>query len=351
MKLVKTKCTNCGASLKVNPDLDNVKCNYCGAELLIDDEATQLKRIENVKLEARKANYEQDIIEEKERKEIAAAEKYKNGIRSKLMVIIIIISVILTIAAPTIPGKLIFVVQVITLVSAWLIGMRVIKEPFNGFRTILLVVAFFLLIGALEANIPSDIKYIDYEWSDFVLGYNIPEVKNSKVKISTNTNDSLNLYFNNYDKEKYNEYVKKCKELGYTIESNTNSTNYTAYNSDGYELRIYFSSSNSRMSVRLNAPIEMREIDWPTGGIGSTLPKVKTLYGNITTDSESSFYAHVGKMTIEDFEDYVKECKKAGYDVDYRKYEKSYSAKNKKGNSLSIYYLGNNVASIYLVSE
>ena len=58
MNLIKLKCENCGAQLEVNSDLDKINCNFCGAEILISDEATELRRVESVKLESRKKNHE-----------------------------------------------------------------------------------------------------------------------------------------------------------------------------------------------------------------------------------------------------------------------------------------------------
>ena len=70
MKLIKLKCDNCGATLKVNQELNNITCTYCGNEIMIDDEATNLDRIENVKLKIRKKTHEQNIIEQKEKYEL-----------------------------------------------------------------------------------------------------------------------------------------------------------------------------------------------------------------------------------------------------------------------------------------
>lgn len=56
MKLIKLKCENCGASLKVNSELNEIVCNYCGGKILIDDEATNITRTESAKLNARKEN-------------------------------------------------------------------------------------------------------------------------------------------------------------------------------------------------------------------------------------------------------------------------------------------------------
>ena len=61
MKLIKLKCENCGAMLEVNKDLDKINCNFCGQEILIDDAATEIRRVEDAKLQARKANHEQTL--------------------------------------------------------------------------------------------------------------------------------------------------------------------------------------------------------------------------------------------------------------------------------------------------
>ena len=70
MKLITLKCPDCNARLEVNPDLEKIICNYCGAEIYIDDEATKLDRIENVKLKHRIKNHEQDIKEIYDKKNI-----------------------------------------------------------------------------------------------------------------------------------------------------------------------------------------------------------------------------------------------------------------------------------------
>lgn len=43
MKLVEMKCKNCGAKLKVDPEVKNANCQFCGAEFKIDDEVQHVK--------------------------------------------------------------------------------------------------------------------------------------------------------------------------------------------------------------------------------------------------------------------------------------------------------------------
>lgn len=348
MKLVKTKCTNCGAVVKVNSELDNVKCNYCGAELYIDDEASELKRLENVKLAARKANYEQDMLEEKERKKREAIEKYTNGWRSKVMAILIFISIILIPTVPGILSKILVSIELVLYICAWLMGMGIIKEPFNGIRKVLLVIGVVLLIAAVETSEEDHKEYVKYNWSDFVLGEKIPKLEGKKVDISTNTGKKLDVDFDNIDVSEYKDYEKRVRDLGYTIEGETNYHGYEAFNKDGYKIDIYYYESSEKLLLTLDAPIKLNEIEWPTVGLITTLPTIKSNLGSISADTPTSFRAYVGNMSLESFEKFANECRTKGYDVDYRKYDKSFSAQNKDRYSLRVEYEGNNIMGIYL---
>lgn len=57
MKLVETKCPNCGSSLKVEKRKKNVECEYCGASFVVDDNTIEVKH-----LNAGEINEEQEYI-------------------------------------------------------------------------------------------------------------------------------------------------------------------------------------------------------------------------------------------------------------------------------------------------
>ena len=67
MKTIKLTCPSCEAKLSVDSGHDKIFCPYCGTEFLIDDNASQLRRIEAVKLDSRKKNFEQKKEENKEK--------------------------------------------------------------------------------------------------------------------------------------------------------------------------------------------------------------------------------------------------------------------------------------------
>ncbi|MGN0462205.1 MAG: DUF6591 domain-containing protein [Ruminococcus sp.] len=83
---------------------------------------------------------------------------------------------------------------------------------------------------------------------------------------------------------------------------------------------------------------ENNTITWATSGVGSLLPTPKFGNVDITYDSADSFSADITDITKEDFTNYVEECKKNGFTVDYSNISDSYYAKDNKDNSLSIIF-------------
>ena len=57
MKLIETKCPNCGSSLKVEKRKKNVECEYCGANFVVDDNTIEVKHFN-----AGEINEEQEYI-------------------------------------------------------------------------------------------------------------------------------------------------------------------------------------------------------------------------------------------------------------------------------------------------
>lgn len=83
---------------------------------------------------------------------------------------------------------------------------------------------------------------------------------------------------------------------------------------------------------------EYTTITWATSGIGSLAPKPKSTKGKISIDSEDSYQATISEVSVDDFKSYVNDCKKKGFDVDYTSVDVMYTAKDKKGYDLSVYY-------------
>lgn len=52
---------------------------------------------------------------------------------------------------------------------------------------------------------------------------------------------------------------------------------------------------------------------WPSSGLATELPKPKTNRGEISSNSDTYFYATLQEVTHSDYDDYIQSCKDAGY--------------------------------------
>lgn len=52
---------------------------------------------------------------------------------------------------------------------------------------------------------------------------------------------------------------------------------------------------------------------WPSSGLATELPKPKTNKGEISSNSDTHFYATLQEVSHSDYDDYIKSCKDANY--------------------------------------
>lgn len=266
MKLIKMKCENCGAQLEVNKDLDKIICNFCGAENLIDDDAAELRRVEDVKLQARKQNHEQSLKERQEtleqdlkEREILnkanAKEKFKKSKFSKVLLVFFAIAVLLFFTGSGFLVKALTLIQAVLFIGAWLMGMEIIKEPIKGLKIILAILAFVLIIPIVNTggDTTTKEKYENINWDYIILKEELPKPSGTKGKIITNSDEHLSMYISVKSEDEYREYIEQCKNLGYTVDEKNNTSSYEAKNEDGYKLRIWYSSSNKEYNISLDA--------------------------------------------------------------------------------------------------
>lgn len=81
--------------------------------------------------------------------------------------------------------------------------------------------------------------------------------------------------------------------------------------------------------------------EMPDTDIAKMLPDPGSNYGEVSYSSDDSLSIKVYKYNNDDFKNYMKECKKAGFDVDVESSDKSYDATNEAGYTLSLYYYTN----------
>ena len=77
-------------------------------------------------------------------------------------------------------------------------------------------------------------------WPDSGLGAILPKPDAKKIDIGYNLEDSFSADIEKANEQDFTAYVAKCEEAGFTVDADSSSDEYTAYNADGYEVSITF---------------------------------------------------------------------------------------------------------------
>ncbi len=221
------------------------------------------------------------------------------------------------------------------------------KKPFYK-KPVFLIIAALLLI-AVVGNIAGKIKENKAEkivWSEIELGAFLPEPGYNRGNILFNDDEELSVTLKKVDDTGFKEYIEKCKEEGYTVDAEKDSYSYSAYNKDGYKLTL--SKYSDRMSIELNCPMEFGTIRWPNTAAGKMLPAPKSLNGRFDYENEDGFSVYIGNTTVDDYSAYVNSCMEGGFNVEYNRNDKNFSADNSAGYHVSLTYEGNNIIKIQL---
>lgn len=221
------------------------------------------------------------------------------------------------------------------------------KKPFyKKWWFIIIIIIVIAIIGKVFIDRFETTEKIN--WSTLELGAYLPQPEKNKCEISTDTAEHLTVYIHKVKKEYFKSYKQACVNAGYIIDSEDTGTKYVAFNKEGYQLEIILTESSEQLTIRLSAPEKMSNFEWPTSGIGIMLPTPRSTFGRISWNNSKTFIIHIGKTTINDYKAYVKACEDKGFILDYKKGDKTYSAKNTEGFKISLMYLGGNNIEISL---
>lgn len=181
-------------------------------------------------------------------------------------------------------------------------------------------------------------------WSDeIVLSNIIPKVNGTVDYTYENTEEKMWIDFNSVDDNQFKDYITACKDRGFTVEEESDSYKFEAFNGDGYKLELTHFSGDDSLSVILEAPMEMDEIIFPIGQAGKLVPKPKSTFGKINFEYDNNFCLYLGKTPKSDYNAYVSACIDKGFTVDYSKSDTRFDAYNSDGWHVDLSYEGNNV--------
>lgn len=178
---------------------------------------------------------------------------------------------------------------------------------------VIVVIAAIAVISSISGNKSEKIK-----WSDIILSAQLPEPPKNKGEIHENTAEGLWVDINKISDKQYNDYIEACKAKGFTVDSESDSMSYGAYNAEGYKLSLSHYGSEAEMKIELEKPLELSSITWPTSKAGKQLPVPKSTSGKFTHENDDSFFVYIGNTSKDDYNNYVKACSDKGFTVNYK---------------------------------
>lgn len=333
-KLVSLKCDHCGAMLNVDKDSKELYCPYCGAKQIIVES-------DKVKIEKIKSKNRLDIInahmanKDKENS-LHNYKKSKLKIFSIMVAIICIIAMISSFKSMHYLAAIIALIQLCLLMVSWLIGMQILDVKIKNLYVALAALAFILIIPYFNASTMKVYKKIKWPSSGLVEVIPDPKAKYGKIMNNSDTN-----YYAEIDKvseDKYLDYVNKCIEAGFNVDSEKSNHSYIAYNSDGYKLQISYYDNSYK--IDLDAPTLYINFIWPNSPLVKLLPLPNSNMGKINYEYDDRFSIDVSNTSKEEYDAYVNKIMDAGFIYEYSKSEDYFSGDDQYSNHVTVSYEG-----------
>ncbi len=223
------------------------------------------------------------------------------------------------------------------------------KRKGRAFKIALLIIVALVVLGCFAQCACCSLKDAngsrgrEYDWPTGKLAQMLPPM-DAKCANVLEGESSLSIRVEEgVTKERYESYVSQCKERGFSVDSESDEGEYSAYNEEGYHLKLRFSEyGDPDINIDLYAPRTNGELAWPDHGLAALLPVPGKAKGSVAVDTSSQFQAYVGDMSEEEFKSYADACMDKGFTVDYSSDEKYFTADDAMGNSLRLEYQGFN---------
>lgn len=315
------KCIKCGAELEEGSKY----CSHCGTE---------------------NANASVDDVKQNMIKRMWS----KISLYNRMLIIFILMLGMLSCAARLFNNTLAFVIsiiQIVLLILSMLMKKQIIKGK-KGLHILLSIITVLLMIPYINSYRPDYGNAKEFEWDEIILHDAIPTPESLLGEIVYNSEEDFTVCIYKITANQFAEYVKKCKENGFTVDVEEWEYYFSAYNGLEYKLSLEFNEENGEMYINLELLEQYGVFEWVESDITKMLPIPKSNIGKIVENDTYLFKAYVARTTIQEYREYVKACQLKGFDVEVDNMEKTFIAKNSNGYKVLVSYEENNVISITL---
>ncbi|MBQ7957636.1 MAG: hypothetical protein IJ279_06315 [Clostridia bacterium] len=195
-----------------------------------------------------------------------------------------------------------------------------------------IVVLLAVVVSVVIAILPSK-----YNWDEVILKSALPTPSSQYGDLHTNDADDLYLSVNRVTFSEYENYLNSCIEKGYAFVVESSGSSYTAFNKDGYELKLDYNEYNESIDISLNVRVS-GTIKWSNSKLAALLPVPKANVGSIANDYTYGYEVYIGDITKVDFDTYISECEFKGFNLNIQKQENAFYSENALGYELVVEY-------------
>ena len=189
----------------------------------------------------------------------------------------------------------------------------------------------------------------DFSWPTVGLSTKLPVFASNDGYIYTNNDTELDIRVNNVSYAQFENYVSLCKQNGFKVNSKNDTNEYTAYNNDGYFLKL--SLLSDLLSIELKAPLNGDpNFKWSDHKIALKVPEFSGKTGSLEIENDDTVEVYLYKITTSDFQTYIVNCEDKGFNIDTVKDGSSFEGFDSEGYKLTLFLRDMEVMSITLES-
>ena len=355
-KRVKLICRACNGTMEVDREHNVIFCPYCGSkELIIESDEVLIEKDRNQTykdIEMQRLQHEEDMMKAKIENE--SIESFKKSCLRKWVILFSILALLTgllcCLSGHVLTGIVAFL-QTGVFVTSWIFGMGTLRAKRKNLHRLLALIGFLMMIiiFAMMGNWSQERKNVKYDWPTAGLATMIPQPDSKFGKIYRNTSEAFDIDVYRYPNDQLPGYISECKDMGFTVDAKSENDSYSAYDENGNSLKVSYYSYSEQLNITVEAPIDMQELDWEGIDAVRLLPKPKSTQGHIQWEYSGEAQVYIGDTSLADFNEYVKACKKAGFNQKISRGDDYYYAYYKQTEHyLSLRYEGNKIMSVHV---
>ena len=319
-------CKQCNGVMTIDQNNNLFRCPYCGSVELFNNVSKEelAKAINAVKNENRQMVSQIVKSNRDTLNAVQTGSTIKNTFITIFLTLFLIVVLVFTIFAFDTGYYVAGIISTIQLILVIISFILIFKRTHLGFIfaiiSVILALPWFIALGAQNDVMKSQQE--KKEWVTSGLGYDLPKTDHNISYIS-NSDKYFTATINDVTLDEFNDYVDKCKALGYTIDVTSKEGSYIAYNEKDDELKLNWYHDKD-LSIWLSKALEYTEFYWPKSGGLQFVPAPESDIISVESISETSARLYVGNVSRTYMIKFIDEVNSAGFTGSYNAENDSY---------------------------